>query len=129
MAHGVSSFEAQRITLLAPLSSAFSNRTAAHDLERCAANAKHLADRVLPGKQRVGHRFANGRDLIGGAHVLLSKTDAVNDRPLVYLDRNEFGQVLPICRLEYRGEIKRWDFAIYKYSLERYSAQEHSRVR
>ena len=42
----------------------------------------------------------------------------------LYLDRNEFDQVVPICRLEYRGEITRWDFAIYKYSSERYSAQE-----
>jgi hypothetical protein len=40
------------------------------------------------------------------------------------LDRNEFGQVLPVCRLQYRGTIKRWDFAIYKYSSERYDAQE-----
>ena len=42
----------------------------------------------------------------------------------LYLDRNEYGQVLPICRLCYRNAIKGWDFAIYKYSSERYDAHE-----
>ncbi len=42
----------------------------------------------------------------------------------LYLDRDEFGQVHPICRLQYRGGIRRWDFAIYKYSSERYSPEE-----
>src|SRR5690242_6484713 len=40
----------------------------------------------------------------------------------LYLDRNELGQVLPICRLQYRGASQRWDFAIYKYSSQRYDA-------
>lgn len=42
----------------------------------------------------------------------------------LYLDRNEYGQVLPICRLRYRSASKCWDFAIYKYSSERYDAHE-----
>lgn len=42
----------------------------------------------------------------------------------LYLDRNEHGQVLPICRLRYRSASKCWDFAIYKYSSEQYDAYE-----
>jgi hypothetical protein len=30
----------------------------------------------------------------------------------------------PLCRLGYRGDTEIWDFAIYKYSTQRYSAQE-----
>ena len=42
----------------------------------------------------------------------------------LYLDRDEFGQALPICRLQYRGAGKPWGFAIYKYSSERYDPEE-----
>ncbi len=42
----------------------------------------------------------------------------------LYLDRDEFGQVLPIFRLRYRGPGKSWDCAIYKYSSERYDPEE-----
>lgn len=30
----------------------------------------------------------------------------------------------PLCRLGYRGELTTWDFAIDKYSSQRYSTQE-----
>ncbi len=42
----------------------------------------------------------------------------------LYLDREEFGQVQPICRLEYLGGKKGWAFAIYKYSTSRYDPEE-----
>jgi len=42
----------------------------------------------------------------------------------LYLDRDEFGQAVPICRLQYRGAGKPWGFAIYKYSSERYDPGE-----
>jgi len=42
----------------------------------------------------------------------------------LYLDRNDFGNTGPICRLEYRGSIDRWWFAIFKYSSETYSDDE-----
>ena len=42
----------------------------------------------------------------------------------LYLDRNEYGQIGSICRLEYTGDMNNWDFAIYKYSSERYDAEE-----
>jgi hypothetical protein len=43
----------------------------------------------------------------------------------VYLDRKTyFGKAAPICRLEYTGDMNKWEFAIYKYSSERYDPDE-----
>ena len=42
----------------------------------------------------------------------------------LYLDRKDYGQNGPICRLKYNGDISDWDFAIYKYSSERYDPDE-----
>lgn len=43
----------------------------------------------------------------------------------VYLDRKGyFGKASPICRLTYTGDMDSWEFAIYKYSTERYDANE-----
>ena len=42
----------------------------------------------------------------------------------LYLDRANFGMPSPVCRLAYTGDTARWDFAIYKYSDERYDADE-----
>lgn len=43
----------------------------------------------------------------------------------LYLGRVGFwGKVGPICRLEYTGDINNWDFAIYKYSDNRYDPNE-----
>jgi len=42
----------------------------------------------------------------------------------LYLDRNDFGKPSPICRLTYNGGMENWDFAIYKYSVNRYDAEE-----
>jgi hypothetical protein len=42
----------------------------------------------------------------------------------LYLDRQDYGRLHPICRLEYTGKMEDWSFAIYKYSDERYDAEE-----
>lgn len=42
----------------------------------------------------------------------------------VYLERFDYGRSGPICRLEYTGDIDNWDFAIFKYSDERYDPAE-----
>ena len=42
----------------------------------------------------------------------------------LYLDRYDYGQVTRICRLTYTGALDRWEFAIYKYSDERYDPHE-----
>ena len=42
----------------------------------------------------------------------------------LYLDRTDYGRPSPVCRLAYTGEMDAWEFAIYKYSKERYDADE-----
>jgi hypothetical protein len=42
----------------------------------------------------------------------------------VYLGRETFGTIYPICRLRYTGKVDGWEFAIYKYSDERYDPDE-----
>ncbi|MBS1248948.1 MAG: hypothetical protein MAG431_00518 [Chloroflexi bacterium] len=42
----------------------------------------------------------------------------------LYLKRNDYGDPMPICRLTYTGDMDDWDFAIYKYSDERYADHE-----
>jgi len=42
----------------------------------------------------------------------------------LYLDRNDWGNVGHICRLKYNGAMDNWEFAIFKYSDERYDPKE-----
>ena len=42
----------------------------------------------------------------------------------LYLDRQDYGRLSPICRLEYTGHMQKWSFAIYKYSDEQYDEEE-----
>jgi hypothetical protein len=42
----------------------------------------------------------------------------------LYLDRHDYGAKSQICRLKYSGQINNWEFAIYKYSDNRYDADE-----
>ena len=42
----------------------------------------------------------------------------------VYIDRALFGNVGPRGRLTWTGDMANWDFAIYKYSNERYDPDE-----
>ncbi len=43
----------------------------------------------------------------------------------LYLDRVDFmGNQGPICRLTYTGDLNSWEFAIYKYSGNRYDPDE-----
>jgi len=42
----------------------------------------------------------------------------------LYLDRREYGTVGQVCRLGFNGKIDNWDFAIFKYSTERYDPDE-----
>jgi hypothetical protein len=42
----------------------------------------------------------------------------------LYLDRYDYGGASPICRLKYSGRIDQWEFAIFKYSDERYDPAE-----
>lgn len=42
----------------------------------------------------------------------------------LYLDRSDYGRVSRICRLTYTGALEAWEFAIYKYSDDRYDPDE-----
>jgi len=42
----------------------------------------------------------------------------------LYLDRFDYRRGGPICRLTYTGAMDQWEFAIYKYSDERYDPDE-----
>ena len=42
----------------------------------------------------------------------------------LYLDRTDRSGPLPICRLTWNGKMDNWDFAIYKYSSEKYDSEE-----
>lgn len=42
----------------------------------------------------------------------------------LYLDRLDYGEQSPIARLTYTGNTEKWEFAIYKYSDEKYDAEE-----
>jgi hypothetical protein len=42
----------------------------------------------------------------------------------LYLDRCDYGQIGRIARLTYTGALDRWEFAIYRYSDERYDPDE-----
>jgi len=42
----------------------------------------------------------------------------------LYLDRDDFGDIGHICRLEYIGGKAPWEMAIYKYSSDCYDPEE-----
>lgn len=42
----------------------------------------------------------------------------------LYLDRDDGAGPGPICRLAYTGDMGKWEFAIYKYSTDRYDPDE-----
>jgi len=42
----------------------------------------------------------------------------------LYLDRDDGSGPGPVCRLTYTGDMNGWEFAIYKYSTERYDPNE-----
>lgn len=42
----------------------------------------------------------------------------------LYLGCQQSGRIAPICRLTYTGDMQNWEFAIYKYSSERYAPDE-----
>ncbi len=42
----------------------------------------------------------------------------------LYLKRKEFGMISPVARMTYTGDIKKWDFAIFKWSCGKYDSEE-----
>jgi len=46
------------------------------------------------------------------------------NRKTFYLDRSDYGNIGPICRLTYTGNMGKWEFAIFKWSSEKYDPGE-----
>ena len=42
----------------------------------------------------------------------------------LHLDRCDYGNLGPVCRLSYSGSLTDWEFAIFKWSSERYDPNE-----
>jgi hypothetical protein len=42
----------------------------------------------------------------------------------LYLDRSDYGNIGPICRLKYTRRMDAWEFAIFKWSSETYDPHE-----
>jgi hypothetical protein len=42
----------------------------------------------------------------------------------LYLDRLDYSSKISVCRLQYTGDINKWEFAIFKYSDGRYDPNE-----
>jgi hypothetical protein len=59
--------------------------------------------------------------------ILLGKNSEYRTRykgKHLYLDRYDYGSKGQICRLEYTGEMEKWEFAIFKYSSGTYDPDE-----
>lgn len=76
---------------------------------------RSIPDEVKDSVLEIVDRFNQKRDLAYSARF--------RGRYL-YLDRDDGGGLSPICRLTYTGDMKSWEFAIYKYSTDRYDPDE-----
>jgi hypothetical protein len=43
----------------------------------------------------------------------------------LYLNRKEYKLISPVARLKYSGDIKKWEFSIFKWSTETYDPDEY----
>lgn len=78
-----------------------------------------IPDEVKEEAVRAIDRF-NEKSLAGTGYSFVARFQG----KYRYLDRDEFGQALPICRLQYGRAGKPWASAIYKYSSGRYDPEE-----
>jgi len=81
--------------------------------------AKSIPAEVKERVQQTVDRF--NEDELGECGMLY--TVRFRGRHL-YIDRDDGAGARPICRLTYTGDMNAWDFAIYKYSSERYDPDE-----
>ena len=83
----------------------------------------------MPGTRIPDALKAQLADRIAAFNRAVIQDPHVSYRPryrgaFLYLDRCDYGQVGPIARLTYTGVPDRWEFAIYRYSGERYDPDE-----
>jgi hypothetical protein len=80
---------------------------------------KTIPDEVKENALQTIERF-NVRTLVKTGSCYVARFQG----KYLYLDRDDLGNVSPICRLEYRGAGKPWEFAIYKFSSGSYDPTE-----
>jgi hypothetical protein len=69
--------------------------------------AKRIPDEVKAQVNEIVARFNEGSNDPTCYYVARFRG------PYLYLDRSDFGQVGPICRLKYTGDMDSWEFAIH----------------
>ena len=80
---------------------------------------RSIPDEVKQQVVQIVERF-NEKKLSGTGSYYCPRWKGV----FLYLDRVDFGTACQICRLKYTGDIRKWQFAIFKYSSERYDPDE-----
>lgn len=80
---------------------------------------KTIPDEVKENALQTIERF-NRRELAKTGYRYVARFQG----KYLYLDREDFGNLGPIGRLEYEGAGKPWGFAIYKYSSDRYDSED-----
>jgi hypothetical protein len=80
---------------------------------------KRIPDEVRAQVEAIVEQF-NKKELRGQPSFYIARFRG----SYLYLDRNDWGRVCHVCRLKYNGAMDNWDFAIFKYSDERYDPDE-----
>lgn len=81
---------------------------------------KSIPDEVKQQAEQIIARF-NKRSLARTGSFYVPRWRGV----FLFLDRVDHDMTSQICRLKYTGDIHKWEFAIFKYSSERYDPNEH----
>ena len=80
---------------------------------------KRIPDEVRAQVDAIVERF-NKEELRGSHSFYIARYRG----SYLHLDRKAGGRVGPICRLKYNEAMDNWEFAIFKYSDERYDPEE-----
>ena len=81
---------------------------------------KSIPDEVKQQVDEIVHNF-NRKVLRGDPNYYYVARYKGN---CTYLDRSNYGKFGPICRLTWTGSMDNWEFAIYRYSKDRYDPDE-----
>ena len=80
---------------------------------------KRIPDEVRAQVNAIVDRF-NETEMPGRHSIYIARFKG----SYLYLDRNDWGRVVHVCRLKYNGAMDNWDFAIFRYSREFYDPDE-----
>jgi hypothetical protein len=80
---------------------------------------KQIPDDVRAQVEAIVDRF-NKKELRGQRCFYIARFRG----SYLYLDRNDWGRISRVCRLRHNGAMDNWEFAIFKYSDERYDLDE-----